>query len=789
MRTRPEKHLSDQYPSPPSALENLSYQPPLLEGRNDEEHSSSIARFQSKKCGTGLSISFFEGIGWSLETHIEQGTDEAKRVQPISELTGAQRNLGKGNLTFKDDGALFELCTEEQTLRIRSDDAALELFSGGGLVFRSGEAPFARWSEPRRVWEGLMSRKVTDLSWRSPLGIVGAQFESPQFDSHMVRFSYDRPTGPVLGLAGQSGELNRNGYRFELYNTDEFVHTPARKPLYQSWPIVFHQALDGQQWIAVFFDNPSRMFVDIGDFSPERLSFEAVEGAHRVYICVGSSLSEVSSKISRLLGGHSLPPAWALGYQQSRWSYMSTAEIREVAARLRAEGYPCDAIHFDIDYMEGYRVFTHNQEHFRDLKDCLADLHRTGFKAVCIVDPGVKVEEGSDLSSALYRELLADGKVLRSTEGEPLTARVWPGDVVLPDFGDAQTRTLWARAQQQWLNDFPFDGIWNDMNEPSNFNGQNSTTSKAHTARGAFRSESNLYGYYMAQASREGWERAAPGVRPLIISRSGYPGVQQSAVNWQGDNQAWWEHLRLAIDMSIQFSLSGAFYTGADVPGFTGNPPDDLAVRFFQLGAWLPFFRGHSIFFAKDKEPFAFGGAAQEAIRQALLQRYSLAREWYSGFESACRNFSAVTSPVLTEAGSLARDQFLCFDKFLVAPVVDRDPEVRTFFLPEGLWYRLGAPHDDPVRGPRWQTIPVEIGDTPVFVRGGSVVVRNIPGTHMSASLSSPERFEVYRDEKGEAQGYWYDDDLISVDPKQVTRRRLCVEAGDATLRVMNMDD
>jgi alpha-glucosidase len=601
----------------------------------------------------------------------------------------------------------------------------------------------------------------------------------------MRRFSYQRPSSFVLGLAGQSGELNRNGYRFELYNTDEFVHTPARRPLYQSWPLLFHRALDGEHWIAVLVDNPSRTFVDVGDFDPERVTFESVTGSQRVVLCVGETLQEVSHRMSLLFGGHPMPPAWALGYQQSRWSYMSSAEVRAVAARFREENLPCDALYFDIDYMNGARVFTHDQEHFPDLAECIAELKKDGFRSVCIVDPGVKKEEGNPL----YDSLLKSAAVLKKSSGEPFIAKVWPGEVVLPDFGDAATREIWAQAQAEWLLKFQFDGIWNDMNEPSNFDGQNRTTSTTHISRGEFREESNLYGLWMAAASRVGWEKARPGERPLIISRSGYPGVQRYAVNWQGDNQAWWEHLRLAIDMSIAFSLSGAFYTGADVPGFTGNPPDDLAARFFQLGSWLPLFRGHSIFFAKDKEPFQYQGLPGEVIRSAIMLRYSLAREWYSGFERACRESRSLLFPVWTAEGSLVRDQFLCMDKFLVAPVVERDAEVRTVYLPEGNWFRLGYPHEEPVHGPRWQILPVSLKDCPVFVRAGSIVVRNRPGVNFENTLGGEEQFEVYRDATGAARGYWYRDDLVGTAPSQVRRELLIAEPGSLAVKRERYDE
>lgn len=768
---RPHDYTHDCYPNPPSLLQEL-----VLSTENSGAPRKCFALAGARG---ELRLARLELGAWVLHaSNISSGEafdgpeGEGSLGRLSSDMGASPRSLGE--VACSSDGQLITLHSADETLRIRLSDGAFEVGSLGKRLFQSGDAPFSGWDQPQDVWEGLMSPKVTDLSWRSPEGP-----HPHTFKSEMRRFSYQRPSSFVLGLAGQSGELNRNGYRFELYNTDEFVHTPARRPLYQSWPLLFHRAMDGQHWIAVFVDNPSRTFVDVGDFNPERVTFESVTGLQRVVICVGETLQQVSATMSQLFGGHALPPAWALGYQQSRWSYMSSAEVRAVAARFREENLPCDALYFDIDYMDGARVFTHDPAHFPDLAECVDELRQSGFRSVCIVDPGVKREEGSPL----YDLLVESAAVLRKPAGEPFIAKVWPGEVVLPDFGDTTTREVWAQAQAEWLQRVKFDGIWNDMNEPSNFDGQNRTTCTAHTARGEFREESNLYGLWMAAASRLGWEKARPGERPLIISRSGYPGVQRYAVNWQGDNQAWWEHLRLAIDMSIAFSLSGAFYTGADVPGFTGNPPDDLAVRFFQLGTWLPLFRGHSIFFAKDKEPFRYEGVPGDAIRSAITLRYSLAREWYSGFERACREHRSLLFPVWTTEGSLVRDQFLCMDKFLVAPVVERDAEVRTVYLPEGLWYRLGYPQEEPAQGPRWQVLPVSLVDCPVFVRAGSILVRSRPQINMESTLRGGEQYEIYRDSAGAAQGYWYGDDLISATPSERRREILIAEPSSSVVK------
>jgi alpha-glucosidase len=325
----------------------------------------------------------------------------------------------------------------------------------------------------------------------------------------------------------------------------------------------------------------------------------------------------------------------------------------------------------------------------------------------------------------------------------------------------------WAEKIKDWTGEYHFDGIWNDMDEPSDFVHANKLFEDAADSKGRMKNQHNLYGYNMALSSKQGLESVS-GNRALNITRSGYPGVSKYSTIWHGDNHAWWEHLRLALRTAVNYSLCGAFYTGSDIPGFTGNPPDDLALRFFQLGAFLPLFRGHSIYFAKDKEPYAYSGETNKLIRKVILLRYSLLREWYTGFMLSLKSSASPMLPVFDEKGMLVQDQFLLFNKFLVAPVAERDQSKKLIYLPEGNWYKLGDTQNKSDGG-QWISIDVNLETLPVFVKEGSVVTLNEPGGNTKATFDNPEKQEIYKDGNGEAQGFWYDDDGISEDssPKE----------------------
>jgi len=296
---------------------------------------------------------------------------------------------------------------------------------------------------------------------------------------------------------------------------------------------------------------------------------------------------------------------------------------------------------------------------------------------------------------------LASDALLKDEAGNPFEIVCWPGKAALPDFLAPEATALWVEMQREWLDTYRFDGVWNDMNEPSNFDGGRQKTTTARSRVGPLTPLYNLYGARMAEASAAGFRASRPDTRGVVISRSGYPGVQKHAVIWHGDNHAWWEHLRLAIDTAVSYSLCGAFYTGPDVPGFFGNPSDDLAVRFFQLGAFLPLFRGHSYKLSSSKEPYIYRGEAGRHIRSAIELRYSLMSEWYSNFERCIRLGHPPLQPIFDEVGATVRDSFMLFDKFLVVAVTNRDERKRATWLPAGRWYRLGDPATA-LEGGRW---------------------------------------------------------------------------------------
>ncbi|KAG6485520.1 hypothetical protein ZIOFF_054080 [Zingiber officinale] len=354
-----------------------------------------------------------------------------------------------------------------------------------------------------------------------------------------------------------------------------------------------------------------------------------------------------------------MPPKWSLGYHQCRWSYESAEKVKEIARTFRDKGIPCDVIWMDIDYMDGFRCFTFDKvsvlrlvigwEHFSDPESMVNDLHARGFKAIWMLDPGIKKEDGY----FVYESGSENNVWIKKADGEPFVGEVWPGPCVFPDFTQQSTRLWWANLVKDFISN-GVDGIWNDMNEPAVFKTVTKTMPVSNIHRGDpelggcqnhFHYH-NVYGMLMARSTQEGMKMANSNKRPFVLTRAGFIGSQRYAATWTGDNLSNWEHLHMSLSMVLQLGLSGQPYSGPDIGGFAGNATPKLFGRWMGLASFFPFCRGHSEKRTADHEPWSFGVECEEICRLALLRRYRLLPHIYTLFYLAHTKGTPVTTPV-----------------------------------------------------------------------------------------------------------------------------------------------
>lgn len=574
------------------------------------------------------------------------------------------------------------------------------------------------------------------------------------------------PTDRAYGLGEKTGPLEKRGRTYRMWNSDEPLHHPSRDPLYQSIPLLY---LCGPAGVTgTFLDSTASSWFDVGDLDETAYAVTTEGHLFDSWLFPAPSLKHAVARFTELTGRPPLPPIWALGYQQSRYSYYPASRVREVAAAFRNRSIPCDVIHLDIDYMDGYRVFTWDRDRFPDPAGLIAELRAEGFRVVLIVDPGVKVDPGYET----FDRGLAEDVFCRTAAGALYVGRVWPGEAAFPDFTAERARRFWAERVARHLDE-GVSGIWNDMNEPADFSGDPNhrpefTPPGEVVASGDGEPRSldvyhNAYGLLMCEATVEGFQRHRPEQRPFILTRAGYAGIQRSAAVWTGDNHSWWEHLAMSIPMFANLGLSGVAFVGGDVGGFQLNARGELFARWMQLGALTPLFRGHTQTGSKDHEPWAFGPEVEAISRAYIELRYTLLPYLYGLFAEAAETGAPILRPLLYEFEQDERtwtmgDQCMLGPSLLAAPLTQPGGRSRALYLPAGQWFDYWSGRAE--EGPVDVLGEAPLDRMPLYFRGPGLVPRTGVRQYVESALFSVLTVEVIPGGPGE-EGFFdlYEDD------------------------------
>lgn len=557
-----------------------------------------------------------------------------------------------------------------------------------------------------------------------------------------IGFAFD---GPVYGLGDKTGPLDKRGYGYVNWNTDDPTpHSDTYKSLYKSIPFLLlfsHSCTAG-----LFFDNTSKCLFDIGKRKKGVVEYAYAEGGLDLY-CFFGAMPDVISDYTSLLGRTPLPPRKALGNQQSRWSYSNEDELLSMVKGYEDADIPLSMVHFDIDYMDRYMDFTVNSSAFPDFPDLLSRLKEKGIGACAIIDAGVKALEGYPI----YDEGMEKGYFC-TLNGDVYHGEVWPGDSVFPAFAKKEVRAWWAENVFRFLEKTGLTGIENDMNEPSSFKGPlpddvdmgGLPHSAAH----------NVYGHWIDEATFAGFAKADK--RPYIITRAAYAGTSAFAATWSGDNQSSYDHLRFMIPQLCNLSLSGFVNCGVDIGGFGGDTTSELLTRWYVAALFNPLYRNHSSLATIKQEPFAFDELTTKRIRKAILTRYELLPTLY---DSLFLHLSSGLLPLRPLVYNFPEDEnvynentsLMLGESLLLAPSLFPGQSKRAAYFPDGFYGYFDGKHYD--KG--YHLIDCSLDDIPLFVRDHSLLCLNPVGTK-STAYSDVLRLYWTMDE---AATYHYEDD------------------------------
>jgi alpha-glucosidase len=684
----------------------------------------------------------------------------------------AKKDWGAAVWTVSETAESVVLSTAELEVVIRRSPFLIEFRDARTKAFINADEQPAAYDA-----KGLLKSMMFDPK----AGTFVAAAKKLGFDEHFY------------GLGEKAARLDKRRSSFVNWNSDTPGYTEGRDPIYQTIP--FYIGLNTGVAYGIFFDNSYRSYFDFGKSSQQRVWFGAEGGELNYYFFYGPSIKKILGRYAELTGHMPMPPMWALGNQQSRWSYYPDSMVAEVARQYRQRDLPLDVIHLDIDYMQGYRVFTWDTRRFPNPKGLAEKLAQQGVKLVTIVDPGIKYQpvppsttritsvtpelESQERRYYVFDEGLEKRFFQYRANGDLFIPKVWPGDSVFVDYTLPAARAWWGDLHRAYL-DNGVAGIWTDMNEPSDFvdqtgRNQMDVVSYDEGEKSTHAKNRNVFALLMARATYEGLQKLRPNSRPYVITRAAYSGIQRYSTMWTGDTNSTWEALQLNIPMFTSLGLSGQPFVGSDVGGFIGRGNGELLVRSYQISFLAPFCRNHKVIDGYDQEPWRFGKHYEEIIRKYLKLRYQLLPFLYTTLEEAHRTGVPPFRPLVLNYQNDANtynldDQFMIGTDLLIAPIMKPDVVRRMVYLPKGVWYDYWT--NRKYEGGATISVDAPLDTVPMFVRGGAIIPTVAPVNYVGEKPIDQITFNIYPDSEVSASSTLYEDDgLTPAYSEQVFRR------------------
>jgi len=733
-------------------------------------------------------------------TALAQDITSLEKIGPVTSLTKTTNSI---TITCNDASQVQLTILAPDLVRVRASFTKPIPTKDHSWAINKTDWPTPRWNlteTPNQIT--LTTDELEVVIHRSPLLIdfrdarthqlLNADEQPMSYDAKglLANIMFDPEAGMFVaaskklgfdehfyGLGEKAARLDKRRSAFSNWNSDTPGYSEGKDPIYQTIP--FYIGLQHGIAYGIFFDNSFRSYFNFGQSSQQRAWFGAEGGELNYYFFYGPSIKKILGRYADLTGHMPLPPLWALGNQQSRWSYYPDTMVEEVVSEYRKRDLPLDVVYLDIDYMNGYRVFTFNKERFPDPKALTDKLARQGVKVVTIVDPGIKHPQDKNERYHAFDQGLEKNFFQHRRNGDLFVPRVWPGESVFVDYTLPEARQWWGDLHRVYT-DNGIAGIWNDMNEPSDFvdqTGKNQldVVSYDEGEKTTHAKNRNTFALLMARGTYEGLERLRPDRRPYVITRAAYAGIQRYATMWTGDTNSTWDSLALNIPMFTSLGLSGEPFVGSDVGGFIGRGNGELLVRSYQISFLAPFCRNHKQIDGYDQEPWRFGKYYEDIIRKYLKLRYALLPYLYTTLEEAHRSGVPLFRPLLLNyqddpSTYNLDDQFMVGDDLLVAPILKPDVTRRLVYLPEGSWYDYWT--DKKYTGGTMINVDAPLDVVPMFVRAGAMISVGPSLNYVGERTQEPITFNIYPNEKGEATGTLYEDDGLSPAYKSGAFRR-----------------
>jgi len=570
---------------------------------------------------------------------------------------------------------------------------------------------------------------------------------------------------------GDNDESGKYNEPYRLYNLDVFEYeldTPAA--LYGAIPLIISKTLNNIN--GVFWLNAAETYIDvIQQNNGKNIRWMSESGNMETYIILGynNDINNILNGYYNLTGYPQFPSLQSLGHHQCRWNYIDINDVMQINDEFDKLNVPNDWIWLDIEHTNGKRYFTWDNNNFNDPINMINYVNNTSQRnMVTIVDPHIKKDDNYYICKDISN---LDLWVKKRNSNEDFFGWCWPGTSGYPDFVNPKMRQYWA---EQFKYD-KYKGstsnlfIWNDMNEPSVFDGPEVTMPKSNVHIGGIKHGDihNIYGLYVHKATFDGLLlRSNYNERPFVLSRSFFAGSQKYGAIWTGDNTANWQHLRVSIPMLLSMSIAGLPFVGADVGGFFNNPDGELMARWYEMGSFYPFFRNHAHQDTKRRELWKFDDIYAVRMKNAIIRRYRLLPYIYTLFYENYKYGKPIIRPLWYEFTNdetlFSRDDSFMFgNSFYIHPICEANKDNIIVMLPGNnnvLWYDVRSNIKIYKNGK--YDLEGYSNDIPILRLGGTITCEKHRIRRSSKFMKNdPITIMIALNKNNQANGTYYTDD------------------------------
>ena len=511
----------------------------------------------------------------------------------------------------------------------------------------------------------------------------------------------------IAGTGERFAPINLSGRTLVLENTDAMGVNNRR--CYKNVPFYVSSRPYGLLMLT-----SAHIRLSLADISTRVNQAMIEEGLIDLFVIGGKKIERILYNYRLLTGFPHEVPLWSYGVWMGRMTYFTADETRQVAARLRQEGFPCDVIHIDTGWFDKDWIcdWEFSPRTFPNPQDYLKEMRSNGFRVTLWQLPSVSAETELYATALENKFIASDNNVVSNFSNfgdRGLAATI--------DFTNPRA-IEWYQGLLEKLLRMGVAAIKTDFGETidlqADYEGMDAKL--LH----------NLYSLLYQKASFEITEKVTG--EGLIWARSGWVGNQRYPVHWGGDAACTWDGMAGSLRGGLHLGLSGYAYWGHDISGFHGLPnfmnnwpADELYMRWTQFGVFSSHFRYHG---SSPREPYEYPAIA-DLVRQWWNLRYALIpylveqgrQIVYSGLPMIqALIFHHEDDPMCWHID----DQYYFGDAFLVAPIMN-DDGIRDVYLPAGRWIDFWT--GEILEGNRWlKKIMMPLEHMPVYAKLGTQV-------------------------------------------------------------------